>query len=213
MEIDKNPRQITRLRVEDQVKLEKLASVTRFYEGDNTPYFDALNVNGELYINTGMIISNNSQNKGNSIDLLNTDGTIYLNGTDTDNNYIEFNLDGTIQTALTNKNTKTIFGKSIMKDPEQPENNNINLYRHQLTLNSATNTYIGVIYLLDNTPITSTQLLTTYTKAFNGYIFLAVKVTGPMGAQYAVGIGYTNNKWATTDSDAITNVSDVVKPL
>ena len=88
-----------------------------------------------------------------------------------------------------------------------------NVFRHQLTLTSATNTYVGVIYLLDNTPITSTQLLTTHTKAFNGYIFLAVKVTGPMGAQYAIGIGYTNNTWATTDSDAITNVSDVVKPI
>lgn len=89
------------------------------------------------------------------------------------------------------------------------------MFRHQLTLSSKTNTYVGVIYLLDKTPITSTQLLTTYTHATNGYLFLAVKVSAPVGSQYAVGIGYRNdiNTWNTTDSDVITNVSDVVTTI
>ena len=187
-QIDKNPRQITRLRVEDQKRLEDLATeVVYNKDTDTTEIGTSLDVKGDIIISgAGMIISPSAC----SLDL--TDGSaIYLNGSDVDNNYIEFILDGTTQTALTNKN----------------------VFRHQLTLSSATNTYVGVIYLLDNTPITSTQLLTTHTKAFNGYIFLAVKVTGPVESQYAIGIGYTNNKWATTNSDAITNVSDVVTTI
>lgn len=91
---------------------------------------------------------------------------------------------------------------------------NKNVFRHQLTLQSATNTYVGVIYLLNKTQITSTQLLTTYTHATNGYFFLAVNVTAPLGSQYAIGIGYkNNNKWVTIDSDEIINVSDVVTTI
>lgn len=209
-EIDKNPRQITRLRVEDQAKLEKLASVTEFNEGDYTTQFDgSLNVNGTIK-SQEVVIYNDSQL------------TFYQGDSETaaqSANITITPLFGDIETATQLSFTYNLpdGAEAYSAYLELEKTSNIltdkSVFRHQLTLQSATNTYVGVIYLLGNTPITSTQLLTAYTHAFNGYMFLAVKVTGPADSQNAIGIGYTNNKWATTYSDEITRVSDVVKPL
>lgn len=202
MAIDKNPRQITRLRVEDQVKLEKLASVTSFDEGDNTPKFETISVTGDTIF------------KGNLESYNDSSLTFYQgNNSQTPSIYVSPLFDETVLSF--NYNDGQAIDTSIMLDVSVDANilTDKSVFRHQLTLSSKTNTYIGIIYLLDKTPITSTQLLTIYTKATNGYLFLAVKVTGPIESQYAIGIGYTNNKWATTVGDAITNVSDVVTPL
>lgn len=48
----------------------------------------------------------------------------------------DFDDSGELYQGATSKNLKTIFGnKSLMKDPEHPENNNIDLYKHYLTIN------------------------------------------------------------------------------
>lgn len=110
---------------------------------------------------------------------------------------------------FTNYNTKQIFGNDLAG------NGDITIYRHQLTLVSASNTYIGIILSRSNRKINSTSILTSVTGASssNNYLFLAVRVTGDTSAQYAVGIGYSNGKWATTVSDEIKSVSDSVTPL
>lgn len=201
--IDKNPRQITRLRVEDQKNLERFINTSTYDSSTNTFEIGSnLEVNGNTIFkgnldsyNDSLLTfyqGNNEQSADMAISPLFNENILSFNYYDGQAINSTINLDVSVDAnILTNKS----------------------VFRHQLTLNSKTNTYIGIIYLLDNTPITSTQLLTTYTKATNGYLFLAVKVTGPVESQCAIGIGYNNNQWATIVGDAITGVTDTVKPL
>jgi len=134
-EIDKNPRQITRLRVEDQKKLEELATELTYNSTTNTVEVGKnLSVNGTIltnYNNEAFVIvdENNSSltfsfEQGNALVIKNENATgIYFD---------DFDETGEFYKGATSKNLKTVFGKSIMKDPEQPEDNNIDLYKHYL---------------------------------------------------------------------------------
>lgn len=90
-----------------------------------------LDVDGNLYIDTGLIISGDSNNKGSSIDLSDPD-YIYLNGVNDKEAYIEFDIFNNlgVQIGLTDKNTKTLFGNQSIYG-----SGNIDLYKHYLTIN------------------------------------------------------------------------------
>ena len=203
MAIDKNPRQITRLRVEDQVKLEKLASVTRFDEGDNTPRFNELYVDGT--------VSANNLYAYETIDFTGS-GTIKYNSNDAGfefyNSETEFTAHlhqvAAAEEILTDQNVKTLFGNSLYGT------GNIDLYRHQLKVKVGGNAVYFVITSSSNLKIASLQDLTTVTKATNGYFTLALR---PGETNDPLLVTYNNNKWGSSIG-AITEITeDVVQPL
>ena len=171
MIIDKNPRQITRLRVEDQKKLEELATELTYNSTTNAFEIGTnLGVNGylEAYNDSSLTFyqGNNAQTPSMGVSPLfdaNKLSFFYNDGQDID---LSIMLDVSVEAnILTDENTKTIFGKSIMKDPEQPENN-IDLYVHYLQIIADSKFYNGVVISSNNTAATGTgQGLTALFKA------------------------------------------------
>ena len=187
--------------------LEDMSEVMKYNSSTNTTEVGSnLVVDEDLYVQTGMILSGNPQNKGGSIDL-SIDNHIYLNGTDTDNNYIDFILDGTIQTALTDKNVKTLFGNSLYGT------GNINLYRHQLKVTDYRSIKgIFIINSSNNLVIDSLQDLTTVTKATNGYIINGTIDAG--GTLTDARLTFNGTTWELSGfTGAFDSITDVVTPL
>ena len=217
MAIDKNPRQITRLRVEDQKKLEDLATEVVYNKNTNTVEVGSnLSVNGVARLphividptndDTGVDITFNTDNLYNSQlkFFFMADGLTYtLQANDGD---------GLI---VTDNNIKTVFGKSILKDPEQPEDNNINLYRHSLEIKTADkNTYLMTFNASSNLKIASLQDLTTVLKPDSGSLWFGGICFGNESASMLL---YRGNVWCIgktiVDVSNITTIVDSVKPI
>lgn len=211
-EIDKNPRQITRLRIEDQAKLEKLASVTRFDEGDNTPRFTVLYVDGTAAANNFYVYE--------TIDF--TGGTIKYNSNDAG---VEFYNSETEFTAhlhqvaaneeiLTDKSVKTVLGQSIYST----DGGNIDLYVHYLKITAVNDLiFYGFCYSSIKTSASGVgQGLTTLFKApanqARNYITLGdIEQNGGSAL-----LQWTGTIWQVTYNGSqfnVTNVVDRVEPI
>ena len=213
MAIDKNPRQITRLRVEDQKKLEELATELTYNSTTNTVEVGKnLSVNGTILTNYNdeafVIVNENNSSltfsfeQGNALVIKNENGTgIYCD---------EFGESGELYKVATSNNLKTVFGKSIMTDPDQPGNNNIDLYRHQLKVKVGGNAVYFVITSSSNLKVASLQDLTTVTKATNGYFTLAMN---PGETDTPLLVTYNNNVWGSSIGAITAITEDVVTPL
>lgn len=185
--------------LEDSLKYE--SSTNTFELGTN------LEVDGDITTNTGIINSPNG-----SIEI-SDDNFIYLNGR-YEGVYISFGLgelDGA-QNALTDKNTKTLFGKSILKERE---NNNIDLYKHYITLNAQ---YHCVIISSSNINCSSetgaTQKLKDLLKFNNDILYYEMVYDDVSGNS---GILYSNNNVLNIETNSqdivITDIIDVVKTI
>lgn len=149
--MDKNSRQITRLRYLDARNLEKFVN-SLTYESDTNTF----EIGTNLYVDGKLELNDDAIFKGN-LDAYNDSALTLYQGDNAQSTYMAisplfdetklaflYNDGQAIETSirldvsvdaniLTDKNTKTFFGnKSIMKDPEHPENNNIDLYKHYL---------------------------------------------------------------------------------
>ena len=211
--MDKNPRQITRLRVEDQKKIEELATKVVYNKDTNTTEVGSdLKINGDLYSTTyiyGYLYS---------IEMDDSSG-IYFEKKTQDDGLINAVLDLSdenidTQTILTDKNTKTVFGKSIRKDPEQPEDN-IDLYRHSLEIKTVdNNTYLMTFNASSNLKIASLQDLTTVLKPASGSLWFGGVCFGNQSASMLL---YRGNVWCIgttiTDVSNVKTIVDTVTPL
>lgn len=119
------------------------------------------------------------------------------------------NLDVSVEAnILTDKNTKTFFGKSILKDSE---NNNIDLYRHQLEVRVGGGSIIYfVITSSSNLTIASLIDLATVTKATNGYFTLGIH---PGETSEAVLVTFNNNVWGSSLGPITEITEDKVQPI
>lgn len=149
--MDKNPRQITRLRYLDARNLEKFVN-SLTYESDTNTF----EIGTNLYVDGKLEVDDDAIFRGN-LDAYNDSALTFYQGDNAhtafmgmspifDQTVVSFlyedgqaistsiDLDVSVDAhILTNKNVKTFFGnKSIMKDPVHPENNNIDLYKHYL---------------------------------------------------------------------------------
>lgn len=156
MAIDKNPRQITRLRVEDQAKLEKLASVTGFDEGDDTPQFDALYVDGSLTANNLYLYETIDFPGSASLKYSEEDSEFIFSNAETEFS-VHLPLSQAEEEILTDKSVKTLFGNQNIYG-----SGNIDLYKHYLELTAGGKTFRGVILSSNNLDCTGvgTKLIT-----------------------------------------------------
>ena len=162
-EIDKNPKQITRLRVEDQKKLESISSRVSFYPSDTEEGYDQIIFDTSLDFEGEVLCNDNLYTYGPYGIIFNTydvDGEIYRSGITYNTEGEEFiftanEADGTTYEArlspnaaesqiLTNTNVKTVFGNSLYGG------GNINLYKHYLDITASTSDgktdhFLGVI--------------------------------------------------------------------
>lgn len=137
-EIDKNPRQITRLRVEDQVKLEKLASSTSFDANDILQIDSNLRVAGNVET-LGLSIWESGQNEqafleyqydSDNFRLINYNTNATTNIPLADNAELSVVTNETIPDYL-NMNLKTLFGNQSLVG-----SGNIDLYKHYLEISA-----------------------------------------------------------------------------
>lgn len=162
------------------------------------------NYNDEAFV---IVNENNSSltfsfEQGNALVIKNENATgIYFD---------DFDESGEFYKVATSKNLKTVFGKSIMKDPEQPGNNNIDLYRHQLKVKVGGNVVYFVITSSSNLKVTSLQDLTTVTKATNGYFTLAIH---PGETNDPLLVTYNNNTWGSSIGAITAITEDKVQPI
>lgn len=231
--MDKNPRQITRLRVEDQKRLEELATEVVYNKDTNTT-----EIGTNLYVD--------GKTKLNCLEVLNTDrledGITFNNG---DRNVMHIGFDGdtiiyfeTIneageytddvvtltvnagkggQNILTNDNVKSLFGNQSIFG-----SGNIDLYRHQLEAKDANDNYIYFNIISSNSlTIDSLQDLTTVTKATAKYQENCL-IQLASNALLNGTLVYVNNVWkamsydASSDEDLefiITTITDVVTTI
>ena len=114
----------------------------------------------------------------------------------------------TDETVLTPNGVKTLFGKSILKEPED---NNIDLYRHQIKV-SDIRSIIGTFIIIssNNLKIDSLSKLTTVTKATNGYI-----IDGRVDETLTnVRLTFNGTTWNLEGfTGAFDSITDVVTPL
>lgn len=199
-EIDKNPRQITRLRVEDQAKLEKLASVTGFDESDNTPQFDSLYVDGSLVANNLYLYETIDFPGSASLKYSEEDSEFIFSNAETEFN-VHLPLSQAEEEILTDKSVKTLFGnKSIYGS------GNIDLYVHYLNISTGNIKWTGVVYSSNNIIVNSPQKLTTLLKATNtdkNYIVLH-------GQDGQSGLLYWGNSIWQVDIDGQENLVNVI---
>lgn len=128
MAIDKNPRQITRLRVEDQAKLEKLASVTGFDEGEDTPQFDSLYVDGSLVANNLYLYETIDFPGSASLKYSEEDSEFIFSNAETEFS-AHLPLSHAEEEILTDKSVKTLFGNQSIVGT-----GNIDLYVHYIEI-------------------------------------------------------------------------------
>ena len=126
-----------------------------------------------------------------------------------------------LENFLSSSNVKTFFGnKSIIKDPTKPEDNNIDLYKHHLTLVANGNVFMGVIISSNNLDCTGvgTKLITLLkcTPGEDKYCEHFLKLQGNgSGQEYIL---YYNGSIlqminGTADPVNITNVEDKVETV
>lgn len=144
MAIDKNPRQITRLRVEDQAKLEKLASVTGFDEGDDTPQFDTLYVDGSLVANNLYLYETIDFPGSASLKYSEEDSEFIFSNSETEFS-AHLPLSHAEEEILTDKSVKTLFGNQSIVG-----SGNIDLYNHFIKITAGTFSWYGVIQSSNN---------------------------------------------------------------
>lgn len=111
---------------------------------------------------------------------------------------------------LTDKNVKTFFGnKSIVKDPSNPQDNNIDLYVHYLEIITLQHRYFGIAYSSLKTSATGAgQGLTTLFKAPTGsardYIMLS-DINNNRVAQ----LKWSGSIWQILNDGALENVANI----
>lgn len=224
---------ITTKQVELLNKLAPLATEVTYNKDTNT-----FEVGGNLYVD-GNIRSNDVNILNGTFDIYNNSLlTFYLTDENSerieispyiDGPYIEFTsyddhdnpfvttlyLTNEGATILTDKNTKSIFGnKSLLKDPEHPENNNIDLYVHYLTIHAGSIVWSGVVYSSNNIVANSPQKLTTLLKANSQQYYIVLHgQDGQCGILY-----WTNSIWQVDISGQdsllnVTSVSDIVTTI
>lgn len=232
--MDKNSRQITRLRYLDARNLEKFVN-SLTYESDTNTF----EIGTNLYVDGKLELNDDAIFKGN-LDAYNDSALTLYQGDNAQSTYMSisplfdetklaflYNDGQAIETSigldvsvdaniLTDKNTKTFFGnKSIMKDPEHPENNNIDLYRHSLEIKTAdNNTYLIDIIASSNLKIDSPQDLTTVLKPASGSLWFGGICFGNesasmllyRGSVWCIGKTITNVSNITTITDAVTTI-------
>ena len=98
---------------------------------------------------------------------------------------------------LTDKNTKTIFGNQSIYG-----SGNIDLYRHQIALNTSIGTYWVEIISSNNLKVDSVTDLTTLTKATNGYKIVAYKLEGADSAPSEMLFNYASGVWSGSSASA-----------
>lgn len=223
--MDKNPRQITRLRVEDQKRLEDLATEVVYNEDTNTTEIGGnLEVDGETKLNKLSVLNTDAFNDG--IFFNNSHHNAQHIGVDNNTFYFEIvNEEGEFtedyaeldiiqgrgdQYILTSGNTKTLFGNKNIYGT-----GNIDLYRHQLTGSLLDNNVIYMqIISSRNTLIDSIQDLTSVTKATSGYVINGiVRVNGIMNAAYIYYNGSTWNVSYNDTSSSIKTINDTVTTI
>lgn len=111
---------------------------------------------------------------------------------------------------LTDKNTKTVFGKSILKDPD---NGNIDLYRHQLTFRQEGGLYFAEIISSSNLKVDSLQKLATLTKATTNYKIVLFNESGIDATDILV---YNGSIWEfdiAGEEATFTTITDTITTL
>lgn len=172
-------------------------SILTFYQGDSSqsPYMDISPIFDEITLNFN-----------------------YYDGQAIENS---ISLDVSVSSnILTDKNTKTIFGKSILKDPGNPQDNNINLYVHYLrftySMGSTSAAIDGVLYSSNNTDISGTDVsrlkqLIKNPESYRVLLILSSIVGGSCGT--LIYDGSTFVIYTGRDPISITKIEDKVKPI
>ena len=177
MAIDKNPRQITRLRVEDQAKLEKLASVTGFDEGEDTPQFDSLYVDGSLAANNLYLYETIDFPGSASLKYSEEDSEFIFSNAETEFS-VHLPLSYAEEEILTDKSVKTLFGNQSIYG-----SGNIDLYNHFLSITTTGTVWYGVLTSSNNLDATGVGTkLTTLFKAVSGKEQTYITVVSQDGA-------------------------------
>lgn len=162
----------------DSIDINKLNTITPYlsYNSDSSSLEIGTNlsVNGNIETN-GISIWESAQNEKASLEyqydvdnirLINYNTNAITNIPLADDLEVSVLTSDNINNYLEN-NLKTVFGnKSLIKDPEHPENNNIDLYVHYLSIIADSKFYNGVMFSSISTDATGTgQGLTTLFKA------------------------------------------------
>lgn len=189
--IDKNPRQITRLRVEDQKKLEKIAGDSEFLN-DSLPH--RLTTALEIVSERGFGLENSDaifwmSNDYNDITIgSNADGELVIdNGFDTYHLPYDSNPDreGITADIVTSDKLKTLFGNQSIYG-----NGNIDLYKHYLKItgtgDGGTSSFYILVQSSSNVDCSSTTGATQKLKDL-----LKVSGTQPIHYEYGVTIDAT----------------------
>ena len=121
----------------------------------------------------------------------------------------------TDETVLTPNGDKTLFGKSILKEPED---NNIDLYRHQLTLtNMNGKSALLIVISSNNLKCASVQDLKSITKATSDYMAYGIDISSGQNANKAVMIAYSSGNFIiqgeSINIGPVTAVRDIVTPI
>lgn len=176
----------------DSLKYE--SSTNTFEIGTN------LSVNGNIETN-GLSIWELAQNEQAFLEyqydvdnfrLINYNTTAITNIPLIDNSEITL-ITNTDITEYLNMNLKTLFGnKSIVKDPHHPEDTNIDLYKHFISISGTNEDYYIEIISSNNLNVDSLTDLTTLTKAVNGTIILSCWSSSLGSPVYLI---YNNGVW------------------
>ena len=217
MAIDKNPRQITRLRVEDQKNLERFINTSTYESSTNTFEIGTnLKVDGylEAYNDSSLTFyqGNNAQTPSMGVSPLfgaNQLSFFYNDGQDIDRSImLDVSVDANI---LTDENVKTVFGNSLYGT------GNIGLYVQYLSIIANSKFYNGVVVSSNNTDATGTgQGLTSLFKApvdtSQQYITVSDIDHNVVGL-----LIWNGSTWsiqlANDNFETVTNVTDRVEPI
>ena len=205
--MDKNPRQITRLRVEDQAKLEKLARVTGFDEGEDTPQFDSLYVDGSLVANNLYLYETIDFPGSASLKYSEEDSEFIFSNVETEFS-AHLPLSHAEEEILTDKNVKTLFGNQTLYG-----SGNIDLYRHQLQFKDGKTLYFAEIISSSNLKIDSLQDLTTLTKATTNFKIVLYDETDAGANEILI---YSGSIWEydiAGEAATFTTITDVVTTI
>lgn len=217
--MDKNPRQITRLRYLDARNLEKFVN-SLTYESDTNTF----EIGTKLYVDGKFEVNDDAIFRGN-LDAYNDSALTFYQGDNAQTPYMSMSplfatttlsflysdgqaintsidLDVSVDAQiLTDKNVKTFFGnKSIVKDPTKPNENNIDLYNHiiSIDINSTILLNIFVKASSSNLKVDSLNDLTTLLNAKEDTIIDCIAYNEGQSFTRNVnitGLIYTNLTW------------------
>lgn len=214
MAIDKNPRQITRLRVEDQKNLERFINTSTYESSSNTFEIGTnLKVDGSTKFNKGITIMNELEpiittydNEGNPVNIiLEQPDTITILSKNVVTNIPLGWEDGIVVKDI---NLKTIFGNQSIYTEDGT--GNIDLYVYTLKLSASFGGGMGYIYIdyqtsdnNNNVEVNSVTKFTTLTKATEGSIISCIcsKETGDGVTVIGNNIRYENGVWYVYRND------------